>query len=541
MSSKKNNKKHLSASDLHKLEHERWNRRSFLKALGIVGGGSMMLANTKITASQPSLLSQAISDSISDRILVIVRLKGGNDGLNTIVPIYDYDNYANLRPNIRHLESSLYRLDEDFGIPASMANLQSLWGEGAMKVVHGVGYEGQDLSHFKSSDIWASTDLNDELDSGYMGRYFEEIYPDFLANPPEVPAAIQIGSIGNLIFNGNGVLNYAMTVANPAQLQRIAENGSLHGLNDIPDCTYGERLEFLRSMANNTFTYGEIIGEKYSLGSNSVAYLDDSLGRQLAIIARMIKGGLGTRVYMVSLGGFDTHGNQIDRHNELMLSVSHGMKTFFEDLEASGMEKQVLATTISEFGRRAAENGSEGTDHGQASPIMLFGPALDDNGFIGEHPSLTDLDNRGNLQYKFDFREVYGNLMKEWLCIDPDTVDRALLGESYEPSSDFGITCAGLIEPIDSFVKFTHYTYVGDDGNTYLRFQKGDTSHVNITLFSVTGQRIATLYNQVAGPTTSEGEIVDISENIGRNLGQAIYIYRILSGSDTFSGKVFVS
>ena len=533
----RSSKKFSNTADIHKQEHEKWNRRSFLKALGMVGGGSMMLANTRITASKPSLLTNAISDSITDRILVLVRLKGGNDGLNTIVPIYDYDNYANLRPTIRHFESSLFKLDQDFGIPGSMSNLQSMWGDGAMKVVHGVGYENQSLSHFKSSDIWASSDDSDEEDSGYLGRYFEEIHPDFLANPPEIPAAIQIGSIGNLTFDGRGVLNYAMTVANPEQLRRIAENGALHGLDDIPDCTYGERLEFLRSMTNNTFTYGEVIGEKYSLGSNSVAYLDDNLGKQFSIIARMIKGGLGTRVYMISLGGFDTHGNQIDRHNELMLSVSHGIKTFYEDLSAAGMEKNVLTTTVSEFGRRARENGSEGTDHGTSAPVMLFGPALDDNGFIGEHPSLSNLDRRDNMTNTFDYKEVYANLMKEWLCIDPETVDRALLGNSFEPNSDFGITCAGLIEPIDSFVKFNHEVIQGEDGSTWLFFEKGDTSHVNITLFSITGAKIATLYDDVFGPGSEQ---INVSQKVGGKLNQAIYVYRILSGNKSFSNQLFV-
>jgi len=347
MSIKNSNKKFGSAADIHNQEHERWNRRSFLKVLGLAGGGSMMLANTNITASQPSYLTQAISEAETDHILVLIRLQGGNDGLNTIVPIYDYDTYANLRPNIRHTEQSLFKLDDDFGIPPSMGNLQSMWAEGSMKVIHGVGYEDQSLSHFKGSDIFASADITDEENSGYLGGYYQEVFPDFLANPPEIPAAIQIGSIGNLIFDGQGVLNYAMTVANPGQLERIGRNGSLHGLNDIPDCTYGDRLEYLRSIANNTFTYAGTISEAFNSSSNGVTYLDDSLGRQLAIIARMIKGNLGTRVYMVSLGGFDTHGNQIDRHDELMNSVAFNTKTFYEDLELAEMQNNVLTWSSS--------------------------------------------------------------------------------------------------------------------------------------------------------------------------------------------------
>ena len=532
-----NKKKFGTDADIHHQEHERWNRRSFLKALGIASGGSFMLANTSISASQPSELSQAIADAETDNILVIIRLKGGNDGLNTIVPIYDYDTYANLRPNIRHEENTLFRLSDDFGIPTSMSSLQSMWAEGSMKVIHGVGYEDQNLSHFKSSDIWASTELTGEEDSGYMGRYFEDIYPDFLANPPEIPAAIQIGSIGNLMFDGQGVLNYAMTVANPGQLERIGKNGSLHGLGDIPDCTYGDRLKYLRSMANNTFTYAGTISEAYNQASNSVAYLDDSLGKQLAIIARMIKGNLGTRVYMVSIGGFDTHGNQIDRHDELMNSVAYNTKTFFEDLEQVDMQNKVLATTISEFGRRAAENGSEGTDHGQAAPMMMFGPALDDNGFYGEHPSLNDLD-RGNLKYTFDFREIYAALMKEWLCVNPAIVNQVLLGQTFEDKS-FGFTCTGSNTTIDfdTDLPFKHFTYP-ENGITKLVIIKNDaTSHVNVTLYDIMGSKIKTLKNEIMYAGTQEP--IDLNESIG-SISTGVYIYRILSGNDAYSGKVII-
>lgn len=533
-----NNKKGNKAADIHNQEHERWNRRSFLKALGIASGGSFMLANTTISASQPSELSQAIADAETDNILVIIRLKGGNDGLNTIVPIYDYDRYANLRPNIRHEENSLFRLSDDFGIPQSMFSLQSLWAEGSMKVIHGVGYEDQNLSHFKSSDIWASTELTGEEDSGFMGRYFEDLYPDFLANPPEIPAAIQIGSIGNLMFDGQGVLNYAMTVANPGQLERIGKNGSLHGLGDIPDCTYGDRLKYLRSMANNTFTYAGTISAAYNQASNSGAYLDDSLGKQLDIIARMIKGNLGTRVYMVSIGGFDTHGNQIDRHDELMNSVAFNTKTFFEDLEQAGMHDKVLATTISEFGRRAAENGSKGTDHGQAAPMMMFGPALDDNGFYGEHPNLNDLDRIGNLKYTFDFREIYAALMKEWLCVDASVVNKTLLGETFEDKS-FGFACDGssIDIGIDSDVSFFHDVRPTIDGDIILSVKNNNTSHVNVTLYDIMGARVKTLRNEIMYVESEQN--INLSKEVGK-VSTAVYIYRILSGNEAYSGKVIL-
>ena len=147
--------------DIHNQEHKKWSRRSFIQALGLVGSGSILLGNKSVTASVPSPLISALSASESDRVLVLIRLKGGNDGLNTIVPIYDYDRYANLRPSIKLTEQSLYNLSPSFGLPSFMSDLQSLWGNGAMKVVHGVGYNDASLSHFSGADIWASTDIND--------------------------------------------------------------------------------------------------------------------------------------------------------------------------------------------------------------------------------------------------------------------------------------------------------------------------------------------------------------------------------------------
>ena len=536
------NKQKTTKADIHNQEHERWSRRSFLQALGLAGGGSMMLANTNVTASMPSKLTQAISEADTDRILILMRLKGGNDGLNTIVPIYDFDRYATARPTIHHKEKSLYKLNDDFGIPQSMASSQKMWGDGAMKIVHGVGYENQDLSHFKSSNIWASTDLQGAEESGFMGRYFEGLHPDFLINPPEIPAAIQIGSIGNLIFDGQGVSNYALTVSNPNELQRIGETGALHSLEDLPDCTYGTRLSYLRSVTNNTFTYAKTIFEAYSTGVNTVEYTDTKLGKQLAIVARMIKGNLGTKVYMVSVDGFDTHDAQAEKHDELWEEVSKNASLFYEDLKAGGKDEQVLTMTISEFGRRVEENGSKGTDHGQAAPVLFFGPALNGNGFVGEHPDLNDLDVIGNLKYKTDFRQLYSTVMKDWLCIDSQTVDDALLGGISE-NANLGFSCKGTISEIgDPLVQeFSSITkvksYQNEDGDTILSLDKAETSHVNITLYSLTGKRVGVVTNKIMSPGAYNFNLTDFA---GKSYGTAIYIYRVLSGDRKFSNKVYL-
>ena len=297
----------------------------------------MMLGKFPVYASSKTSLTQAISQLENDRVLVLIRLQGGNDGLNTIVPLYDYDTYANNRTTIKIEESDVLNLSDEFGVPNYMNSIEALWEEGQMKVVHGVGYPDQNLSHFRSSDIWASASDSDVVNhSGWLGRHFEDIYPDFIVDPPESPPAIQIGSIGNLIFDGSEGTGYSFSVANPEQLYQVAQNGWLHDVENLPDCYYGEQVGFLRAIANTTFLYANVINEAYTSASNSVEYDDTELGNQLSLVARLIKGGLGTKVYMVTLNGFDTHANQIELHQSLMADLSNTIKDFYDDLTDGG-------------------------------------------------------------------------------------------------------------------------------------------------------------------------------------------------------------
>jgi uncharacterized protein (DUF1501 family) len=192
----------------------------------------------------------------SDRILVLIRLKGGNDGLNTIIPVGDYGTYQALRPTIRVPQNEILNLNTAFGIPKTMAAAQTMWQDGKMKVVHSVGYPDQNLSHFRSSDIWASaSDSNVTDDSGWLGRHLQQLYPDFLLNPPALPPAIQIGSVGNLAFTDSNNVNISVSVNDPNELYEIAQLGQLYSLDNLPDCLYGEQLGYMRAVANSTFVY----------------------------------------------------------------------------------------------------------------------------------------------------------------------------------------------------------------------------------------------------------------------------------------------
>ena len=519
----------------HNHEHDYWSRRSFIQALGLVGGGSMLMGKQSVSAAQATPLTVALSESQNDNILVIIRLNGGNDGLNTIVPVYDYATYANLRPNIRHFEPNLMPLNDDFSLPNYMNDLESVWGDGQMKVVHGVGYPDQNLSHFRSSDIWASAEHQYDEPTGWWGRYFEDLYPDYLTNPPEAPPAIQVGNIGNLIFDGFDN-NYAFTFANIEQLQTVGTNGALHDVVNVPNCIYGDKLTFLRAAANTTFTYSGVISDAYMASSNNANYGNGDLANQLAAVARLIKGGLGTKVYMVSLGSFDTHANQRYAHQSLLQDLSSSIKAFYEDLGSGGWDQKVLSMTISEFGRRPYENGSSGTDHGAASPMMLFGPALNGSGFVGEHPDLLTWDDYDNLIPSSDFRDVYASVLANWFCLDQEVIDSILLNHSYQ-TLDLGLDCQTLsVGDPKPFMRFTHRP-VYQNNQTLIELETQQTAHGRITLYDIMGRELVTLADRMFFPGRHS---IDVRQAAGIRLSYGQYIYRIYFAGQHYSKSILI-
>ncbi|NNK11695.1 MAG: DUF1501 domain-containing protein [Flavobacteriaceae bacterium] len=549
----------------HDEEHKFWSRRSFLQAIGIAGSGSMMLGSNMLTASAPSPLTAAIANADSDNILILIRLSGGNDGLSTVIPIEQYDLYANARPNIYIPESKVLKLTDEFGVPSYMNALESMWGEGQFKAVHGVGYENQSLSHFTGSDIYANTDLTTTgfsgLDTGWMGRYFENIYPDYLVNPPASPAAIQIGNFGSLVFQGEET-NYAFVTSNINQLEEIAESGVQYSLDPtlFNDCMYGDQLRFLRGVANTTYEYSGLIHEAYERGQNQVQYQDNGFARQLALLARLIKGNLGTKVYMISMGGFDTHGNQPLAHERLMSNLSIAINNFYEDIAFTQQDDKVLSMTFSEFGRRIFENGSNGTDHGKAAPTLFFGSGLNGSAFVGDHPSLENPNGRGNLEYTMDFRDLYATVLAEWMCVPIPLVEQHLLDHPYAPV-DLGFNCSGVEFPDIAYSDepFTpptpmdpnsedpseellnaivHKPFYPTQEAPHIYLEMPFSAHVDIQLYNILGQNVGTVYNEMM----FEGSVeINIRERMPEYLSTGKYIYRIQVQDKKMSKSVMVA
>lgn len=546
----------------HDMEHKYWSRRSFLQALGIAGSGSMMLGSNMLTASAPSPLTAAIADAETDNILILIRLSGGNDGLSTVIPMEQYDTYRNARPNIYIPESKVLQLTDEYGVPSYMTALEPLWGDGQFKAVHGVGYEGQSLSHFTGSDIFANTDLTTTgesgLNTGWMGRHFEQCFPDYLLNPPPAPAAIQIGNFGSLVFQGEET-NYAFVTNNIDQLEQIAEDGVVYGLDDalFNGCMYGDQLKFLRGVANTTYEYAGKIHEAYERGQNQVEYQENNFARQLALLARLIKGNLGTKVYMISMGGFDTHGNQPLAHERLMTNLSVAVNNFYEDLAFTEQDNNVLSMTFSEFGRRIFENGSNGTDHGKAAPTLFFGSGLNGSAFVGDHPSLDSPNGRGNLEYTMDFRDLYATVMAEWLCVPIPLVEQHLLNHPYAPVN-LGFNCSGVDFPDivysdgeptlptpgdpeanpELLNAIVHRPFYPTAETPHIYLEMPFSAHVDIQLFNILGQNLGTVFNEMMLEGSTE---INIRERMSSQLATGKYIYRIQVQDQKMSKSVMVA
>jgi len=521
-------------------DHNDWNRRSFLQALGFAGIGAMTLGNNQLTYANTSKLNEAIQSSNSDNILVTIQLFGGNDGLNTIAPLNQYDLYRNYRPTLGFKENELWKLSDEYAMPTFTQSLEKLWKEDQMKVIHSVGYENLIQSHFKGSDIWEGAYIDNSHETGWLGRYFEYKHPEYNSTPPEAPAAIQIGGQSNVSFNSNET-RYNFSVSNVNKLKSIIEEGVSYRLEGLPEDDYGDTLRFLRGMYNSTSNHAEVIHDAYHQSKDYTTGIGydtlNNFGEDLSIISRLIKGNLGTRVYSITVSGFDTHVGQADKHQSLLTQLSEAISYFYEDLNQAGWGDKVLTMVSSEFGRRIAENGGAGTDHGVAGPIMLFGSGLDGNGFIGEHGSLAPdkLYNNRDLQWHTDFKQVYSNILKYWMLVDKDVVDSVVFGEPYEKLQLFEkqSKLSPTENTLDKYQVFTHEVIQNSEGAS-ISIGNPHTQHTVIRLFDLNGKQVRTLSNSIL----KEGKHYFPVNKKGLQTGY--YIYKISSNTNEATGKIIL-
>jgi uncharacterized protein (DUF1501 family) len=382
---------------------------------------SFLIGGLKVTAALPLWpgLARGLGSACAEgeRALVIVQLTGGNDGLNTLVP-HRQDAYFRARPAIGLPRGELHRLDDDHGLHPSMAKLAALFTEGRAAAVHGVGYPEPDRSHFRSMEIWqTASDADEYKSSGWVGRYFD----NECEGRPQALAGVYLGNDLPQAFHGDKGMGVAFqSPENFGYVSGVKGNDmrSFKEMNRSGVASGNAALDFLRHVTDNAIATSDHLHKIAREQINTVQYPNDAFAQSLASIARMIGGGLGTRIYYTAISGFDTHANQVGPHNNLMNRYQSAVGAFQRDLTRMGESRRVVTMTFSEFGRRVAENANVGTDHGTAAPMFLMGDPVK-AGLHGKRPSLTDLDRGGDMKFTTDFRSVYGSVLRQWFGADP--------------------------------------------------------------------------------------------------------------------------
>ncbi len=387
-------------------------RRDFLReGVTFVAVGMAAPAWLSSLASADDRLRQRGKRLPNDRVLVVVQLTGGNDGLNTIIP-YTEPLYHHLRPTLAIPEQDVVVMTEHIGLHPSLAKVKQMVDAGQFAIVQGVGYPNPNRSHFRSMEIWQTANPDAVEPTGWLGRYMDTL-PESARNPL---IGLSLGRENPVAMTGRKV-----SVPCVASLEEfralIGEQAeALRKLYALPQPT----TDPVRTSALKALDAAEMVQAKLENYRSTVQYPGTPFASAMRQIAQLLAADTGTRVFYCSTGGFDTHAQQARTHATLLQSVAEGLSAFWQDVQAMGKADKVLVLVFSEFGRRVAENGSQGTDHGAAAPMFAIGSRVQ-AGLIGEHPSLRDLQD-GDLRHHIDFRSVYATVLEQWLDTDSQGV-----------------------------------------------------------------------------------------------------------------------
>ena len=450
-------------------------------------------------------------DEETDRVLVLVQLSGGNDGLNTIVPIDQYGEYINLRENIAIAENKVLPINSAMGFHPAMTGMKTLWDDKKIGIFHGVSYPNPNQSHFRATDIWMSGSASNVVEStGWIGRYLNTQNPGYPNNYPNTtspdPLAIQMSATVGLSLVGLDHQSMGVALQDPESFFRLI-NGTAESDTNLPNSIAAkDRINYVRNVQAQSMAYSSVIKTAADKVKNTQAYpAINKLAQQLAIVARLIAGGLKTRVYVVTLGGFDTHAGQTTEgenetgvHATLLRYVSDAMDLFQKDIEALKVADRVLTMTFSEFGRRAASNVSNGTDHGTAAPMFIMGtPVID--GVRGTNPSLTDLVD-GNLKMQHDFRSIYASVLQQWFGADPTLVNGVLMGEfATLPVVESSPTSVSTSSRGNGVVLEVPSPNPVRNGTVAIKYRLESEQKVRIELFDNLGFFVAQIVNSLQG------------------------------------------
>ncbi|HEX8548362.1 MAG TPA: DUF1501 domain-containing protein [Cytophagaceae bacterium] len=547
-------------------------RRDFIRTIPAFAAPLMLNGIPLSLMGQGSMLSKLAATSTNDRVLVLIQLHGGNDGLNAVIPANQYSQYYNLRPNIAIPDSGSRKfitLDgtlpsaNQVGLHPDMIDVKSLYDQGKMAVVQGVAYENFNQSHFRSRDIWfMGGDYDDYLGSGWAGRYLSNRFPGYPETFPNEtmpdPLAIELGTGVSLAFHKGSGIPMSISINNPNQFYDLINSvGGAAPPEPLAGTPYASELKYIMGMEDKSNDYAQRLKDVFAKGSNSTVtyptkypfyaplkYQNNGLSSQLRLIARLLDGGCQTKVFLARMTGFDTHANQVqpgtegDRsmgsHAALLYHMSSAMKAFQDDLEKLGMADKVMAVTFSEFGRRAASNASYGTDHGTSAPMFVFGKCVKP-GVVGATPNLSDLDG-GNIKMQFDYRQVFTTLLQDWMGASDSALDAAMFTDFRSKRLDL-VSCSAALGTNDSFTsdRFKLNTCAPNPVKTTTTFSYyiNAASHVSFKIFDTSGRLIKELVNE-----NQEVGVHEVTEDLS-SLEAGAYIYKIEAGSFK-AAKAFV-
>ncbi len=565
-------------------------RRRFLKNITAAAGVPFALNGVPVKVMAQTHFNRLAASSTNDNVLVILQLHGGNDGLNTIIPLEQYDLYYSRRANIaipyKTGSRSLIELDgtlpsaDQVGFHPDMADLKEIYDYGDMAIVQGVSYPRNNGSHFRGRDIWAmGGGADDYFSSGWVGRYLAKAYEplsypdDFPTEEMKDPLALEMGNDVSLLFHQESNIPVSISLgSSPENLANLI--AQLEGFDDqgvdprglppefLNGSPYSKEMDWILSLEDKSETYIQRLLEVYQNASATTvdypevypfgAQRTNPLSGQLQLVARLLDGGgagqgVKTKVFLVKIGGFDTHAQQVESydptlggHSALLYHISSAMKAFRQDLFNRGLGGKVMTITWSEFGRRVASNGSYGTDHGTGGPVMIFGDGVN-GGVFGTNPDVS-LDN---IEQQFDYRQLYANILKDWMGVDESVIENDIFygnfingtgenGEVYEPME----LTKPIVSGVDNFVsaRFRMEDPYPNPAHqfTHVKFRINANDHVLIELVDSNGKILQKLTDKDYVP--GEHQIkVDVS-----NMEAGFYFVRVKSRILNDTKKILV-
>jgi len=515
-------------------------RRNFLKYTSRLAATAPILVNGMSVAALPSSSLFTAVNGDSDRVLVLIQLIGGNDGLNTIVPLDQYNKLANARPHVLLPENQIVGVTDTIGFHPSMMGIKGLYDNARLAVVQGVGYPNQNRSHFRSTDIWNTASESDEfLTTGWLGRNFQRENPTFPDGFPNEdctdPFAVTMGNAASATCQGTAS-NFSIAVTDPFNISPLPEGA----LSTPPATPYGEELSFLRTIIAQSNAYGETVSNAANLGTNLVDYPDTNLAQQLKNVALLLSGGSETRVFVCTLGGFDTHANQVvatdtttGEHAVLLQTLSDAIAAFQADLSALNLEERVVGMTYSEFGRRIISNAANGTDHGSAAPLMVFGSCIN-SGFIGDNPEIPDEpDVQDGVAMQYDFRDVFGSILEDWFEVTESDIQE-MIKPDYQHIPVINVCDTSV--PVRDIIETDIETWAAPNpfhSTTQIYFTCQE-EHIKLSIFDLKGQELKVLVDKKM-PAGAHHINFD-----GTGLPSGNYFYRLQLESGVQKSKLMV-